>query len=593
MCRIQCGPEHYRDGEYCHYCDSLNSQSWCLQCGGNGLCGKCQQGNSLANGECTPCPNSTYSADGKQCHPVTQVADCLAYHTTQDKCRACSGNLRVGHDNTCRLCIDGEHATASECLPCAAGTHSIVDVTDGCTADCAAFTGHEAACLAAGFCKMALGSCVASGDQTVLAVGLGAGTVGVLAAVAVGAVAVLRRRGWFAARAERKAAAQAEAMALAVFDTCTVDVAVAPSALTFGGAVHEDSTVARDTLAISNRGAAAVVFGVTSEDGAGAVTVAPACGTIAAGATASVAVACRKDGARGDTRFRLVVSVAARRDPQDGRHVAVEGVVRGLADGELGLGELVFGAVLGEGACGVVYRGSLGGQPVAIKEIKKQAVEMFRQEVEMLKTVRGRNVVAFHGAVLTGSRLCHVTELMDLGTLAAVLARQRLPAELKLHALKCIAAGMATVHSFNVVHRDLKPENVLCRSPLAAENADLCKITDFGTSRVAENVFALTMTKGQGTPLYMAPEMLGGHRHYTKAVDVYSYGVLGSVVWNDGQQPYAEQRFRSPLDLQNAVLAGCRPQLPADCPIAPLIRQCWSPNPADRPPFDAICGALR
>ena len=215
------------------------------------------------------------------------------------------------------------------------------------------------------------------------------------------------------------------------------------------------------------------------------------------------------------------------------------------------------------------------------------------REVEMLKSVRGRNVVAFHGAVLSGRRLCHVTELMDLGTLAAVLARQRLPAELKLHALKCIAAGMATVHSFNVVHRDLKPENVLCRSPLAAENADLCKITDFGTSRVAENVFALTMTKGQGTPLYMAPEMLGGHRHYTKAVDVYSYGVLGSVVWNDGQQPYAEQRFRSPLDLQNAVLAGCRPQLPADCPIAPLIRQCWSPNPADRPPFDAICGALR
>ena len=105
----------------------------------------------------------------------------------------------------------------------------------------------------------------------------------------------------------------------------------------------------------------------------------------------------------------------------------------------------------------------------------------------------------------------------------------------------------------------------------------------FGTSRVAENVFALTMTKGQGTPLYMAPEMLGGHRHYTKAVGVYSYGVLGSVVWDDGQQPYAEQRFRSPLDLQNAVLAGCRPQPPTDCPMLEIIRQCWSPNPADRP----------
>ena len=485
------------------------------------------------------------------------------------------------------------HTTASECLLCSDGTYSIVDVTDGCTADCAAFTGHESVCLATGFCKMALGSCVAEDDQTVLVVGLGAGTVGLLLAAAIVAVVVLRRKGWFAARAERKAAARAEAMALAVFDTDTVDVGVAPSALTFGGAVHEGGTVARDTLAISNRGAAAVLFGVTCEDGAAAVAVEPVCGTIGAGATVHVAVACRKDGARGDTRFRLVVSVAAKRDPQDGRHVAVEGVVRGLADGELGINELVFGAVLGEGACGVVYRGTLGGQPVAIKELKKQAVEMFRQEVEMLKSVRGRNVVAFHGAVLTGSRLCHVTELMDLGTLAAVLSKQRLPPELKVHALRCIAVGMATVHSFNVVHRDLKPENVLCRAPLSAANDELCKITDFGTSRAIENVFALTMTKGQGTPLYMAPEMLSGSRHYSKAVDVYSYGVLGSVVWNDGRAPYAEQRFANPLDLQNAVLAGCRPQLPADCPMSELLRQCWSGNPADRPPFDAICGALR
>ena len=213
---------------------------------------------------------------------------------------------------------------------------------------------------------------------------------------------------------------------------------------------------------------------------------------------------------------------------------------------------------------------------------------MFRQEVEMLKSVRGRNVVAFHGAVLSGRRLCHVTEFMDLGTLAAVLSKQRLPPELKVHALRCIAVGMATVHSFNVVHRDLKPENVLCRAPLSAANDELCKITDFGTSRAIENVFALTMTKGQGTPLYMAPEMLSGSRHYSKAVDVYSYGVLGSVVWNDGRAPYAECMFKNPLELHNAVIKGMRPQLPSECSMAPIIEACWADKADDRPAFDTV-----
>ena len=125
------------------------------------------------------------------------------------------------------------------------------------------------------------------------------------------------------------------------------------------------------------------------------------------------------------------------------------------------------------------------------------------------------------------------------------------------------------------------------------ENEELCKITDFGTSKAVSMLFTVTMTKGQGTPLYMAPEMLGGQKKYNKSVDVYSFGVLSSVVWNNGGTPYAEHSFANPLDLQNAVLAGCRPQLPADCPIAPLIHQCWSGNPADRPPFDAICEALR
>ena len=50
----------------------------------------------------------------------------------------------------------------------------------------------------------------------------------------------------------------------------------------------------------------------------------------------------------------------------------------------------------------------------------------------------------------------------------------------------------------------------------------------------------MTMTKSQGTPLYMAPEILCSQKRYSKAIDVYSYGILMACVWNNGLAPYAE-----------------------------------------------------
>ena len=50
------------------------------------------------------------------------------------------------------------------------------------------------------------------------------------------------------------------------------------------------------------------------------------------------------------------------------------------------------------------------------------------------------------------------------------------------------------------------------------------------------------MTTGVGTPFYMAPELLQGQTHYTKAVDVYSYGVMISQVYT-GSLKYDDVSF--------------------------------------------------
>ena len=40
----------------------------------------------------------------------------------------------------------------------------------------------------------------------------------------------------------------------------------------------------------------------------------------------------------------------------------------------------------------------------------------------------------------------------------------------------------------------------------------------------------MTMTSGVGTPFFMAPEMATGTRHYTGAVDVYSFAIMAAQV---------------------------------------------------------------
>ncbi len=76
-------------------------------------------------------------------------------------------------------------------------------------------------------------------------------------------------------------------------------------------------------------------------------------------------------------------------------------------------------------------------------------------------------------------------------------------------------------HDRNIVHRDIKPENILL------VDKDLrVKLADFGLAKIiGEESFTTTLC---GTPSYVAPEILaeGRHRKYTKAVDIWSLGVV-------------------------------------------------------------------
>lgn len=91
--------------------------------------------------------------------------------------------------------------------------------------------------------------------------------------------------------------------------------------------------------------------------------------------------------------------------------------------------------------------------------------------------------------------------------------------------LQDIAAGMDYLHTVGVLHGDLKGANVLLKSTATDPRGFMCKLADFGLSRVLDLDMTHISTHTYGTISYMPPELLSQGK-MTRACDVYSFGML-------------------------------------------------------------------
>ncbi|XP_031501300.1 uncharacterized protein LOC116264960 isoform X1 [Nymphaea colorata] len=254
---------------------------------------------------------------------------------------------------------------------------------------------------------------------------------------------------------------------------------------------------------------------------------------------------------------------------------------------------------LGSGTFGTVYHGKWKGSDVAIKRIKRSSffgsssdqarlIRDFWKEATILSKLQHPNVVTFYGIVKDGpgGTFATVTEYMAHGSLKDVLQQKgrSLDQQKKLKFAMETAFGMEYLHSKNVIHFDLKSDNVLV-------NLRICKVTDFGMSKIKEN----TMVSGcmNGTLPWMAPELLNGNcTKVSDKVDVFSFGI---VLWEilTGEEPYADIPGGAIIGgivnntLRPPVPDGCEPEWRA------LMEQCWSTDPASRPSFPEIVKRLR
>ncbi|HJL17306.1 MAG TPA: ATP-binding protein [Sandaracinaceae bacterium LLY-WYZ-13_1] len=186
-------------------------------------------------------------------------------------------------------------------------------------------------------------------------------------------------------------------------------------------------------------------------------------------------------------------------------------------DSRIRIPGIELGEELGRGASSVVYRGTRGATPCAVKVAREggRAARWFRREAAALARVidPGLPAVMEVGAVDGVPYLA--MELVAGETLAARLRRGRLDRREALTLAAQLARTLDAVHRRGLVHRDVKPGNVVL------EPGGGVRLVDLGFATAARGPL-----ENAGTRAYAAPEQLRFPVVVDGRADLYSLGRL-------------------------------------------------------------------
>ncbi|KAI7729198.1 hypothetical protein M8C21_025872 [Ambrosia artemisiifolia] len=186
-----------------------------------------------------------------------------------------------------------------------------------------------------------------------------------------------------------------------------------------------------------------------------------------------------------------------------------------------------FKVELGKGAFGIVYKGVVGTNVVAVKKLDKvlqDGEKEFQTEVNAIARTYHKNLVQLLGYCDEGEHRLLVYEYMSNGTLASFLFGEERPGwNQRSNIALDIAKALSYIHegcrNQIIIHCDIKPQNILLDDYYSAH------ISDFGLAKLLAMNQSHTNTGIRGTKGYVAPEWFR-NTPVTVKVDAYSYGVL-------------------------------------------------------------------
>ncbi|XP_066144217.1 LIM domain kinase 1 [Euwallacea fornicatus] len=267
--------------------------------------------------------------------------------------------------------------------------------------------------------------------------------------------------------------------------------------------------------------------------------------------------------------------------------------------------DLVKGELLGQGFFGQVFKVTTKdtSEVMVLKElyrVDEEAQKNFLKEVAVLRSLHHSNVLRFIGVLYKEQKLHLVTEYISGGTLTELLhdSTQPLPWEQRVSFAKDIAAGMAYLHSMNIIHRDLNSHNCLVREDKTVIVADfgLARIISHATNSVRRSPKGNSSSKNRqerkkrytvvGNPYWMAPEMMKGNK-YDEKVDVFSFGIIlceiiGRVQADPDFLPRSNDFGLNQSVFKEKFCQSC-PE-----PFYQIVFLCTDLNPDQRPPFEVM-----
>ncbi|KAF9879250.1 hypothetical protein CkaCkLH20_03483 [Colletotrichum karsti] len=218
---------------------------------------------------------------------------------------------------------------------------------------------------------------------------------------------------------------------------------------------------------------------------------------------------------------------------------------------KLGKGHFAEVFLCVEKSTGQRYAVKIFTKTPGMEERSKQ--EGLQQEIAVLMGVSHPNVLCLKDTFNERNAVYLVLELAPEGELFNfIVMKQKLSEDETRKLFTQLFQGIKYLHDRNIVHRDIKPENILM------VDKDLhVKIADFGLAKIiGEESFTTTLC---GTPSYVAPEILaeGRHRKYTKAVDIWSLGVV-MYICLCGFPPFSDELYSKdfPFTLSQQIKGG-------------------------------------
>mmetsp|Transcript_115489 Transcript_115489/g.274487 ORF Transcript_115489/g.274487 Transcript_115489/m.274487 type:complete len:499 (+) Transcript_115489:2-1498(+) len=279
---------------------------------------------------------------------------------------------------------------------------------------------------------------------------------------------------------------------------------------------------------------------------------------------------------------------------------------------------LELGERVGQGSFGSVYYCTWRGAPAAVKVMlvnvpsplqhadsskskRKVRTNPF-QEAQLCAKLSHPNLVRSFQSCTRDMQAGSMTEMWiiqewcDRGTLSAHCNISRYDPEGCRHVkglLEDILGALCYLHKFGVIHGDLTANNVLLQSTTTNLGRDfVCKVCDFGLSRVLEEGVTELLTSQLGTVSHMPPELLQlERRSLSKKADVYAIGILLYQALM-GVPPY---KGMSVAQVVLYVAKGKTLSLPPDASqdLTRIFQQCTKRRPADRPEAGQLLAELR